>query len=194
MVERIHHVEQHRSALPGVDAITLFSEHVFPRHSHDQFGIGLMTSGAQSSWSAIGQVESTAGDVIMVNPGEIHDGMPLRGGARGWRMLYFDHAVVTSELTDEILSEPEIARPAVCDPPLAGLFVELFSQVTDGVPEPLAIEETLLLSLMHVVKHHSVRRPGGGVRSPPSIPRRLSDFTLRRRRQLRFPNSLPCRA
>ena len=62
--------------------MTLFSNHTFPRHSHDQFGIGIMTSGAQRSWSVIGQVESEAGDVIMVNPGEMHDGMPVDGFAR----------------------------------------------------------------------------------------------------------------
>jgi hypothetical protein len=54
-----------------------FTNHAFPRHSHDHIGIGIMTFGAQRSWSIIGQVESEAGDVIMVNPGEIHDGMPV---------------------------------------------------------------------------------------------------------------------
>jgi len=40
-------VAQHRSALPGVEAMTLLTDHVFPRHSHDGFGIGIMITGAQ---------------------------------------------------------------------------------------------------------------------------------------------------
>jgi len=40
-------VTQHRSALPGVEAMTLLTDHAFPRHSHDGFGIGVMTAGAQ---------------------------------------------------------------------------------------------------------------------------------------------------
>jgi AraC-like ligand binding domain len=81
--------------------MTLFSNHAFPRHSHDQFGIGIMTSGAQRSWCLIGQVESEAGDVIMVNPGEMHDGMPVDGFARGWRILYLDPTMLAREIADE---------------------------------------------------------------------------------------------
>ncbi len=46
-VGRTHMVAQHRSALPGVEAMTLLTDHVFPRHSHDGFGIGIMITGAQ---------------------------------------------------------------------------------------------------------------------------------------------------
>ena len=81
-MKRTHRVTQHRSGIPGVEAMTLFSDHVFPRHSHDHFGIGIMTPGAQRSWSLVGHVESEAGDVIMCNPGEMHDGMPLEPGTR----------------------------------------------------------------------------------------------------------------
>ncbi len=66
-VGRTHMVAQHRSNLPGVEAMTLLTDHVFPRHSHDGFGIGIMTAGAQRLWSGIGPVESTAGDVITVS-------------------------------------------------------------------------------------------------------------------------------
>ena len=56
--------------------MTLASNHHFPRHSHDQFGVGVITFGAPRSWSGVGHVEASAGDVIMVNPGEMHDGAP----------------------------------------------------------------------------------------------------------------------
>ncbi|EIT8869842.1 AraC family ligand binding domain-containing protein, partial [Salmonella enterica] len=46
--------------------MTMLTEHSFPRHSHDQFGIGIMTMGAQRSWSSLGKVESHTGDIIMV--------------------------------------------------------------------------------------------------------------------------------
>lgn len=46
-------IAQHRSALPGVEAMTLLTDHAFPRHSHDGFGIGVMDAGAQRSWSEI---------------------------------------------------------------------------------------------------------------------------------------------
>ena len=61
--------------------------------SHDQFGVGVIAFGAQRSWSGVGHVEASAGDVIMVNPGEMHDGAPLHSDARGWRMIYLDPAL-----------------------------------------------------------------------------------------------------
>src|SRR5260370_31585975 len=94
MVAGVHRAEQHRSAIPGVEARTLASDRAFPRHSHDQLGIGVMFSGAHRSWSGVGHVEAQAGDIIMVNPGEIHDGMPVGDGVREWRMLYLDGPLV----------------------------------------------------------------------------------------------------
>jgi hypothetical protein len=44
-------------------------------HAHDQFGLGIIDSRAQLSWSGIGQVEAWRGDVIMVNP-EFHPKFP----------------------------------------------------------------------------------------------------------------------
>lgn len=78
-------VAQHRPALPGKEAMTLLTAHAFPRHSHDGFGAGVMTAGAQRSWSGVGPVESMAGGMITVNPGETHNGAPV-GEARGWRV------------------------------------------------------------------------------------------------------------
>ncbi|MFD2447031.1 AraC family ligand binding domain-containing protein [Vogesella fluminis] len=34
-------------------------------------------------------IDAQAGDVIMVNPGEMHDGQPLHCEMRSWQMLYF---------------------------------------------------------------------------------------------------------
>jgi hypothetical protein len=37
----------------------------------------LIAFGAQRPWSVVGQVSDSAGDVIMANPDEMHDGAPL---------------------------------------------------------------------------------------------------------------------
>ena len=166
-------VAQHRSALPGVEAMTLLTGHAFPRHSHDGFGIGVMSAGAQRSWSGIGWVEAEAGDVITVNPGEMHDGAPI-GDARGWRMLYLDPALVARELAEEGEDRPEIARPALRDPVLAGLFARLFARATTAVPEPLALEEDLLRTLARLLQRHGTR--------PRPMPRASPAVAMARRR------------
>src|SRR5215469_18782213 len=70
MSSLIHKAEQHRSTVPGVEAMTLVSNHYFPRHAHDQFGFGIIDIGAQRSWSGVGQIEASTGEVIFCNPGE----------------------------------------------------------------------------------------------------------------------------
>ncbi len=87
-------------ALPGGYAVTAASDHRFPKHHHDLFGIGLIEHGAQKSWSGRGLVEAEAGDVITVNPGEVHDGAPLGDGGRRWTILYLPPALVAAAAED----------------------------------------------------------------------------------------------
>jgi AraC-like DNA-binding protein len=166
MVSRIHQVEQHRTAVPGIEAMTLVSSHHFPRHSHDQFGIGVIAFGAHRSWSGVGHVEASAGDVIMVNPGEMHDGAPLHGDARGWRMLYLDPALVAGEVKDEIVGLVEIVRPVARDPLLAGQFARLFACLTASRADCLAREENLLRSLIYILRQHGTAWPSSSGPSP----------------------------
>ena len=126
-----------------------------------------MTAGAQRSWSGIGPVESAAGDVITVNPGDMHDGMPV-SGARGWRMLYLDPALVAREVTEAVGDAPEIARPAFHDRVLAGLFERLFARATATVADPLALEEDLLRALVHLLQRHGAR-PRPMRSTPPTV-------------------------
>jgi quercetin dioxygenase-like cupin family protein len=137
----MHVAHPHRSRVAGIEAVSLTSSHVFPRHSHDQFGIGILTEGAQRSWSGIGPVEAEAGDVITVNPGEIHDGAPMGDRPRSWRMLYFEPSVVLGETQDEAVGTVEIARPALQDLTLARIFSQLFRVVTEPGSDPLAVEQ-----------------------------------------------------
>lgn len=155
-----HEVVIHRSGLAGIQAFSLHSDHAFPRHSHDGFGIGLMGSGAQRSWSGIGWVEARAGDLITVNPGELHDGAPL-GGPRGWRIVYVASPRVESLMDELGRDAPTIARPAIRDPRLARRFVSLFERIrlagraVDG--EALAIEIELLRTLEQLLRRHGDR-------------------------------------
>lgn len=62
------------SCLPGVEVVSLVSARTFPRHAHDQFGLGVVRAGGHASWSGRGAVEARPGDVIAVSPEEMHDG------------------------------------------------------------------------------------------------------------------------
>lgn len=153
-----HRSRAFRTAIPGVEALALLSDTRFPRHAHDQFGIGVMYLGGHRSWSSIGLIEAKAGDAIMTNPGEMHDGSPVHCAIRGWNMLYFTPARVAYELADETGGELEIVRPAVSDPCLTRFFVQAFTRATTLDIDPLAVEEGCLLLLQHVLSRHGTWR------------------------------------
>jgi hypothetical protein len=139
--------------------MTLASNHRFPRHTHDQFGIGVIAFGAHRSWSGIGDVSADPGDVIMVNPGEMHDGTPLEGAVRGWRMIYLDPACFSRDVSEECAGPVEIVRPVARDPLLARHFATLFACLTGPKPDRLAEEESLLRALMCLLRRDGMRRP-----------------------------------
>ncbi|WP_287819986.1 AraC family ligand binding domain-containing protein, partial [Achromobacter sp.] len=121
-----------RSALAGVQAVAARSGRAFARHTHDQYGIGVIRHGAQVSHSGRGQVEAGPGHVITVNPGEVHDGAPI-GGERAWQMLYLDPAVVAGA-ADALPAARgfEFEHPAMDAPALAADLLALYALAVTG--------------------------------------------------------------
>lgn len=148
----------------GVLAVEAESAHAFPRHSHEQFGVGLIERGAQRSLSGRGVMEAGPGDLITVNPGEVHDGAPLNDAGRAWRMLYLDPVLVA-----EAASGPdrgrgparEFVHPVLNDKAVARAFSRLYAAVTS--PEaaisgaPLQRDEMLAVLMARLL---SERAPG----------------------------------
>lgn len=164
---RIHWAKQYKSVLPGVTPMAFVSNHHFPRHSHDQFGVGVIESGGQRSWSGVGTVRASAGDIIMVNPGEIHDGAPLDDTARKWQIIYLDPAVVASETDEEFAGPIEVVRPVAHDPLLAWHLTRLFTSLIAGHSDRLEREEILLRSVMCMFRRHGLAKFTSKGSSPP---------------------------
>lgn len=167
-----HRAEQHRTPVPGIEAVCLVSDRTFPRHAHDSFGIGVLHAGAHRSWSGVGRVEAAAGDVITVNPGEVHDGSPVGGAARSWRMLYLEPGLLARALTEDRRGAAEIARPVLHDPVLADRFGRAFAHLTAPVPDLLAAEEGMLRLVARLLARHG-SRPLPVTGPPPLVGRAL---------------------
>ncbi len=157
-----------RSVVPGIEAVAADSNQSFARHTHEQFGIGLVSSGAQKSLSGRGMVEAGAGDIITVNPNEVHDGTPI-GEGRSWRILYFDPemiAAAVSEITEGRRSAVEISHPVLRDMAIAAHFEAAFALVTSAGEHRLKLEEALLEIIAPVVAEVA---PKDGWTPPQSI-------------------------
>ncbi|AGP43866.1 MULTISPECIES: AraC family transcriptional regulator [Enterobacterales] len=153
------------SRLHGMEMVTADTDFSFGRHTHDQFGIGLMDRGAQKSLSGRGRVESSAGDIITVNPGEVHDGSPL-AGARAWRMIYCHPERLNqcfADISEGKFTSGEFSHPVFSNHHLAACFNRLFCAVTQS--DALAAEEALLViaAALAEIPHPPLASPQDGI-------------------------------
>ncbi len=179
-------------ALPGVLAVQASSRHRFARHTHEQFGIGVVERGAQRSASGRGEVQAVAGDIITVNPGEVHDGMPLDDAGRSWRILYFDPEVIAPvchDVSEGAARLGEFLLPVLSDRTSAAVFLQLFDAMTGGnAPHAALRRDSLLLMLLARTMdcRHGMREGNGTpaaimhalarIDDDPSVPVSLDDL------------------
>ncbi|MBV17949.1 MAG: AraC family transcriptional regulator [Thalassospira sp.] len=144
----------------GVEAVMAETRHSFAKHTHETFGIGYMYAGAQKSASGRGMVEAGAGNIITVNPREVHDGHPIGDGPRGWNMLYFTPDIIADavrDMTDGKSDQYSFIQPVMNRPDVRHSFTALFDAITNGTADAARLrrQEMLLILL-----HHAVMTPG----------------------------------
>ncbi|WEZ84826.1 AraC family transcriptional regulator [Rhizobium sp. 32-5/1] len=143
----------------GVEAVEADTVHSFGRHTHDQFGIGVILRGAQKSASGRGPVEAGPGDVITVNPGEVHDGTPIGAAGRSWRMLYLDPRLVhhaSLDITEGRSGDCVFSHPVMTEPDIARHMLCVYRDMTAADTVDRMRSETSLLLL---VAEHLVEKP-----------------------------------
>ena len=142
-----HHSRVFSAPWKGVYCTHIESGRHFGRHWHATYGFGVLEHGAHSSASGRGKVDAYAGDVITTNPGEVHDGRPLGGPSRRWRIVYVDCDLLSSFSG----GHSEITRPVIQDARLRRALKRLFRRVEQcsarryaSAAEVLACEESLV--------------------------------------------------
>lgn len=156
----------HALPLPGIDAMSAATARTFPRHTHDQYGIGVVDAGGHASWSGRGQVEAGPGYFISVNPGEVHDGRAIGGRPRAWRILYFEPVALAGMRDDIMEGAPDaftFAAPVFADGGLHQLFEHAFRYTSSQAqPDGTMPCETAILRLVARLRSHSTKRPRSG--------------------------------
>ena len=114
----------------GVHGTAIESARHYGRHWHSTYGLGLLEQGAQRSASGCGNVDAYAGDLIATNPGEVHDGQPLGGPSRRWRMVYFDAGVMAA-MNGDVAADVALTRPVIQDARLGDMLRRLFNRLDD---------------------------------------------------------------
>ncbi len=132
-------------------------------------------------------VEAGRGDLITVNPGEIHDGMPV-GPARAWSMLYFAREFVASivaDISDGKLATRELHAPVITETRAARYFIATRTAAIEGCAQEGAFDERLILLFaalfrskpwLPVATPENLARAREWIDDDPLAPHSLSDL------------------
>ncbi|SFL72095.1 AraC-type DNA-binding protein [Desulfomicrobium norvegicum] len=144
------------------------SSHVFPRHFHDDlYAIGLMHQGASY---CLGPSHSEAtlrqGQACLINPGQVHSGVPISDDTISYTMFYLRADLVRS-MAEDMSRRPEAApefTTLICDcPDLVMSLYRLAQNLTAS--HGLARESALVRTLGDILGAHC------GVKSEsPALP------------------------
>ncbi len=145
------------------------SSHVFPRHFHDDiYAIGLMHEGASY---CLGPSHSDAtvrqGQACLINPGQVHSGVPISDETISYTMFYL-HAELVRSMAEDMSrrpgASPEFTTLITDRPELVMSLHGLAQALTSSTG--LALESALVRTLGDVLGAH------GGVksRSPEQAP------------------------
>lgn len=89
-----------RDRASGVEAVTAqFHGHAYDMHRHDgEWLVGVTHAGVQDFFCRGARRQSTAGRVILIEPGERHDGQAIREQGFRYSMLYLPHAWLRTQM------------------------------------------------------------------------------------------------
>lgn len=134
---------------PAVELIAAdYGAQRFAAHWHLGFSIGVVTRSAQqfNSWGR--RWVAAAGDLILLNPGQVHDGSALHAGGWSSRMAYVPSTTLEAFLGATNASSGlglHFPSPVVHAPQLARLFEEwhLGSESQESIPAHLSTAAVL---------------------------------------------------
>jgi AraC-like DNA-binding protein len=127
-----------------------FIHHCFARHTHDRLMIGLIEAGAKSFARTRTQHLVGAGEISIVNAGEMHTGSRASEEELRYRGLYVPQALFERSFA--------VAQAAICD---RALFVALWRASVALISDSsrLEQEERLLASIGMLARRYGDRAP-----------------------------------
>ena len=147
--------------LGGLDLLRArYVEFTFPPHTHEEFMIAVTEGGSALPRYRGGAHLVSPGDVIALNPGEVHGGGPANRSIWRYRALYPRAELmqrVARELTGTDRRIPQFAEEVVRDPYVAAMI----RRAHIALEEPssaLERESRLLQALACLVARHAVDR------------------------------------
>ena len=166
-----------------------FERHVYHRHSHETYSLGVTDTGAQSFTCRGAARTSAAGMVMAFNPDDPHDGWAADALGFTYRMVHIGPDLVAGVLEDTVLENtregraglPLFADPVVSDPVLARDLRALHRALLGGAPA-LRRDELLAAAVRSAVRRAAA---GAGPRAAAAGPADAGPVARRARELIR---------
>lgn len=116
-----------------------FGGPAYHKHRHDTYAICLTTSGVQAFYYRGAAQISTAGQVVVLHPDELHDGYAATEAGFGYRILYVEPALIfeaARAICGRPCGLPFVRSPVTISAKLSAAIAGAFQ----GTREPLAID------------------------------------------------------
>ena len=114
---RIAFARDHASGVEAIDAA--FWGHAYDLHRHDEWLVGVTDHGVQGFFCRGARRISTPGHVILIEPGEAHDGEAGAPEGFSYRMLYLPQPWLKRGLGEGRQADPGFRASICADPRLA---------------------------------------------------------------------------
>lgn len=135
-----------------------FRSHRFPRHAHDYYVVGYVASGLQSYNYRGARHITGAGQVFLVNPGEVHTGEPADSDGYLYRTMY-PQPELLERVVEDVTGHRELPffRGAVLDDRILSQHLQTFHKALSQQTSKLAMETALIAALARLILRHADR-------------------------------------
>jgi AraC-like DNA-binding protein len=151
---------------PHLDDMELLSAryvtHAFAPHAHETFALGVVVADALSFSYRREKEIIAAGEVMVINPHELHTGHAVGAHGCAYRMLYPSQMAlqtVSAALTGRFCRTPFFPTSRIQDAPLAQLVLNLHLALQGAATPRLEREARLLDVLTWLIERHAAATP-----------------------------------
>jgi AraC-like DNA-binding protein len=176
--------QAHYMVAPCSLAMDLFQldswSEAFPRHWHEEWGIAVILQGINRFWFRGAWYNACPGTIVIVPPGEVHDGGLAKDAVWGERMCYVPSQTMARivEAHTGSRKEPRFSSPVINDKPLARRLLQLHHTFASGIGtlDPLEVSEFQTRCFGTLVEHYG-ETPTAELRDAgPAAIRRTLEF------------------
>jgi AraC-like DNA-binding protein len=138
-----------------------YTKHSFARHTHEEFMIGVIEGGGCEFYYRGETHIALAGSIVLINPGEVHDGSGAETARLAYRALYPAVDVlqrIASEFAGKRQGVPYFTTPVVQDEPVSVLLQSLLESL-ETAASALERESRFCWAFAQLIARYTEQRP-----------------------------------